>query len=269
MRLVVALAALVAAPAATPVEVVDRAAHRGVVATFSYQRSGDVVTEPRMRIVRRGRQLVDVPLKRVGCGGCSTWRPAGVVRIRSLDGDAEPEVFVDLYTGGAHCCTYTLIWRFDGRRYRKTLAWWGNAGYRLDDLDRRGRPELVSADDRFAAAFVVYAASSSPIRIWRYDRGRLRDVTRSFPGAVAADARVQWDNYLAFRRPPYREVRGVLAAWLADQYLLGRAGAGWRTLEAAYRRGELRYGAKVDGYPAGRAYLRNLRAFLRAKGYER
>jgi hypothetical protein len=51
-------------------------------------------------------------------------------------------------------------------------------------------------------------------------------------------------------------VRGVLAAWLADQYLLGRGAAGWSVLRRAERRGE------VD-----RAYLRKLRSFLRRTGY--
>ena len=268
----IALAVLVAAlasPAATPAEVVKRVERGGVAATFSYRIAGDTVTEPRMRIVRRGRELVDVPLRRVGCGGCPTWRPAGPLRVRSLDGDAEPEVSIDLYTGGAHCCTYTVVWRYDGARYLRTLAWWGNAGYRLAQLDRGRALELVSADDRFASAFTAYAASSSPIRIWTFDRGRLVDVTRRFPRVVERDARRQWELYREIRRGEHREVRGVLAAWLADQYLLGRAASGRRTLEAAYARGELGRAERVDGYPAGRAYLRKLLAFLSAKGYAR
>ena len=60
-------------------------------------------------------------------------------------------------------------------------------------------------------------------------------------------------------------MRGILAAWLADQYSLGRGRAGWRVLERAVRRGEL--GHKFDGWPVGKAYLRKLRAFLRRTGY--
>jgi hypothetical protein len=60
-------------------------------------------------------------------------------------------------------------------------------------------------------------------------------------------------------------VRGILAAWLADQYSLGRGRAGWRFLERAERRGEL--GRKPDLWPVGKAYLRKLRAFLKTTGY--
>src|SRR5712691_5346949 len=69
------------------------------------------------------------------------------------------------------------------------MAWWGNAGYRLVDLDHDGRPEFRSGDDRFAYAFTAFAASAWPVRIWHFDHGRMRDVTRAFAlreGAAAA-----------------------------------------------------------------------------------
>ena len=94
-------------------------------------------------------------------------------------------------------------------------------------------------------------------------------MTRSFPGAVRRDARTLWSDYQRVRRSTFRDVRGVLAAYLADKYLLGEQKEGWRQLEAAYRRGELGKGRTKDGYPAGRAYLANLRAFLQRTGYAR
>jgi hypothetical protein len=31
--------------------------------------------------------------------------------VRDLDGDGEPEVLVDFYWGGVHCCFYTDVYR--------------------------------------------------------------------------------------------------------------------------------------------------------------
>ena len=132
-----------------------------------------------------------------------------------------------------------------------------------------GGPSFRAVTTASPRASPPYAASASRLRIWRYDRGRLRDVTRSFPRAVERDAAALWRDYLRVRRSGVREVRGLLAAWLADQALLGRAGEGWRRLEQANRRGELGRGATLDGYPAGRRYLSALRSFLRRAGYLR
>src|SRR5436190_4683039 len=79
------------------------------------------------------------------------------IRARDLDGDGEPEVVVDLYTGGAHCCFYSRIYRYAQPSYVALRHDWGDLGYRLRDLDHDGVPELVSADDRFAYAFTAYA----------------------------------------------------------------------------------------------------------------
>ena len=189
--------------------------------------------------------------------------------MRDLDQDGEPEVVVDLYTGGAHCCVVSQIFRYRSARddYRPSRAFWGNPGYGFADYDGDGRPELVTRDDRFAYAFTAYAASVSPIRIWHYDAGALVDVTRDFPAVIARDAAELWRLYGRFRRSRFPEVRGVLAAYLADKALLGEEEEGWRRLRAALARGELGRAPAKDGYAAGARYLEKLRTFLRTTGY--
>lgn len=244
----------------------------GQVSTeFSYQRSEGVVRDAHLTIARAGRTLIDTELTRVGCGDCPTWRPGGRFVLRSLDGDGEPEILLDFYTGGAHCCTYSLIWRYvaESDSYSRQMQWWGNVGYRLVSLDRTGGPEFVSSDDRFASAFTGYAASANPIRIWRYDAGKMLDVTRRFPAEIRKDATTLWRLYLKVRKAKPPEVRGVLAAWVADQLLLGRGAQAWRTLDAARQRGELGPDKVEFGEAFGRKYVAKLRAFLRRTGYVR
>jgi subtilisin-like proprotein convertase family protein len=252
-----------------------RAGAGSVAAELSYREQNGRYGDVRLRIARAGTIALDTPLARIRCEVCadatgfallSTVEP---LLVRDLDRNGEPEVLLNLYTGGAHCCSFTLLFHLRGERYAQTLGYWGNYGYRLRDLDRDGAPELVAADNRFAYVFVPYVASVPPTRIWRFDGGRLVDVTRRFPAVIAAEARELLRMYERTRRSEFPEVRGILAAYLADHYLLGRAEAGWRTLERAYRRGDLGRGAVKDGYPAGRSYLRKLRSFLRETGYAR
>ena len=247
----------------------QRAGAGGTTAALSYRESHDVYRRLRLRISRRGRTLFDAVPRRVHPCACPNDGPVrgGAVRVRDLDRDGEPEVLVDLYSGGAHCCFYTDVYRYvpRSRTYRPTLGFWGDLSPRLADLGGDGRPELRTGDDRFAYVFASFAASAFPIRILRFDHGRFVDVTRRFPRLVRRDATELYALYRSQLRSPSYDVRGILAAWLADQYSLGRGRAGWRVLERAERRGEL--GRKPDTWPVGNAYLRKLRAFLRRAGY--
>jgi hypothetical protein len=105
-----------------------------------------------------------------------------------------------------------------------------------------------------------------PLRIWHYDRGRLVDLTARFPGLVAREADELWRTYLA-NRGDGNDVRGILAAYMADAYRLGRADEGWARLENALRRGDLHLYGGDDLWPADAAYLRKLRVFLQRSGY--
>jgi hypothetical protein len=212
----------------------------------------------KLTIVRKGQRFTREL-------GDTYWRrPKG--RVRDLDADGEPEVWVDTYTGGAHCCFETRFFRWAPAlgTYVRAFHSWGNVDYRAKNLDGRRHVELVSADDRFAYVFTSFADSLFPLRIWHFDDGRLRSVTRLFPRRVERDATWLWGMYL--ERRGKADVRGILAAWQADQYLLGREDAGWRALDAARRRGELA-GPADPIWPTGVAYLKKLRAFLVKTGY--
>lgn len=251
----VAVSARAAPPSATTVTAVR--------AHVSYVKSGDVYRSLRLRITRKGRTW------RSGVLG-TTYLNRPSLTVRDLDADGEPEVVLDTYSGGAHCCLDSRIFRhLPGQgAYAQTRHRWGNVGYRPRNLDGRDGVELVTADDRFAYEFTAFAASFFPLRIWRFDGGRLVDVTRLFPGQIEHDAAGLWRAYRGLR-PPAEDVRGVLAAWIADQCLLGRERQGWAVLEAAYRRGELGPAPELAGWAQGRSYLRALRTYLRTLGYAR
>jgi hypothetical protein len=152
----------------------------------------------------------------VGPGGL----PSKSVTIRDLDGDGVPEVSLLLYWGGAHCCYWSRIYRYDSAtdRYKAALHFWTDFAPVLRDLDHDGTPEFVSADGRFEALPPCYACIAYPVQIWKYQRGTFADVTRRFPSVIKADATK------ALRRftEESTDKRGYAAGWAADQALLAR-----------------------------------------------
>jgi subtilisin-like proprotein convertase family protein len=250
------------------------AARGDVSADLSYRETKSFYSDLRISVRRHGVRLLSTPVARLACHDCAvsgynTLLGPSPLAVRDLDGDGEPEVLLDLYTGGAHCCFYTVILRFDGSRYRGSVAFWGDPGYSLRDLNGDGPPEFLTADDRFAYAFTSYAGSALPVQVRRYDHGALTDVTDQYLYLVRSDARSLWQEYLKDHAQPEADMRGLLAGWLADEYRLGQQDAAWKQIEAAYSRGELSAPRVDPVWPAGLKYLRALRAFLVKTGYAR
>jgi hypothetical protein len=233
-----------------------------VQARVTFDKRGPEITNIRLTITRDGNTWRSGPL-----GAAFFHRPK--VLVRDLDADSELEVLLDTYTGGAHCCDQSRFFRYLPLKeaYAGTFHDWGNVGYRAKNIDGRDDVELMSNDDRFAYVFTAFAASFFPLQIWHFEHGRFIDVTEDFPGQVELDGNRLWSAYLDIRGPG-ADVRGVLAAWLAEQYVLGREDAGWARLEAIRKRGELGPRPDFAGWPQGRSYFKLLRSTLRRLGYE-
>ena len=272
--LAVVLATLaLAAPAHARVPAGSRSVSAGAVtATLSWSAGDFFAGRPALRIVRAGVVAFDAPLASA-CRACTSLAdPETALSVTDLDGDGEPEILVDTYTGGAHCCTVTPIFRWTGAGYRRLTASFGNVGYSLEDLDHDGRPEFVTADDSFAYAFTAFAFSAFPLRILDYgtDRGGrtalLRDVTSSYPALVAKEAAGL--RHDVARRGRGDDARGLIAAYVADLYRLGRRAQAAAYLDSALRRGLLDSpDPGFDIWPARARYVRTLRRFLRSHGY--
>ena len=262
-----------AAPASAQVAAGTKSQTNGqVTATLSWQ-AGEIFAEhPHLQIVRAGQVAFEQNLEDK-CKACNYLADAdSAVQIRDLDGDGEPEVLVDTYSGGAHCCTITPIFRWDGTGgYKRLTGFFGNVGYSLDDLDHDGRPELVTADDSFAYEFAAYAFSAFPLLILEYGTDRsgrtaLRDVSAGYSGLIESEL-------AGFRKdiPKYRkdgDPRGVIAAYVADLYRLGRKKQANAYLTSALRRGLLKSPQPgPDIWPAQRKYIRELKRFLKKHHY--
>jgi hypothetical protein len=250
----------------------DTASLGQVQAKLTYTKNSDFdYKDVHIQIDRAGHTVLAAPVP-APCAQCPII-PAGAaagissLQVVDLDHDGEPEVIVDLFTGGAHCCTLSVIYGYRPATdsYGHRTQDWRDPSYNLVDIDHDGRPEFRSSDARFAYEFTAYVFSAFPIQIWHYVAGAMVDVTKSFPKLIRRDAKAKRAQYRHLRNAGY-DVRGALAAYAADEYLLGRGAVGMRLVDNARRRGEL-HGPKGDSLPGGRKYVKRLRKFLHSLHY--
>lgn len=258
--------------------VTEVAQRRRIRVLLSYRRAGLEKLQARLQIFRFGRRLVDDRLLPL-CSHCAVvpgglWGPPSLA-IRDLDGDGDLEVLVELGLGGAHNVPYTYIysyqhpsWFSSSGTFDRLVHIWGNFGASRQDLDRDGRLEFVSHDPRFFGRFACSACSAGPMQIWRFQREHLLDVTLRFPAAIRRDLAL-YRACLPDRAPRGKDERGCLPAWAGNEALLGRSRVIWPVLEAARKNGNLGGLGDVIVSPRGRAYVAELRSFLRQTGYVR
>jgi hypothetical protein len=180
--------------------------------------------------------------------------------LRDLDGDKEPELMVNFYSGGAHCCSSSAIYRYTPQTntYNPMVHFWGNGGgANLKDVNNDGKLEFISRDDRFAYAFGSYAGSGYPIQIWNYGNGRMLDVTKQYRQLVYNNAYYWWQAFQERQREQdtLEYGKGPLAAYVADKYLIGEGKDSWERAQKAY------YGDDKA------QFFQNLRKFLQETGY--
>jgi hypothetical protein len=188
--------------------------------------------------------------------------------IADLDGNGEPEVIVDLFTGGAHCCSVSAIfgWNAATSTYDRLVWNWGDPGYSLKQLGPGPQTQLVTADDRFAYAFCAYACSAMPTQVFEYTPSTLVDVTKQYPALARADARQLRKGIAsaAKSKDEFFELKGLLPPLCADYYLLGQGAKCKPLLSKAKKRGWL-----VDDsiWSGGQKYVNEVLSSLRKWGY--
>jgi len=239
-----------------------------VAAELSYTESDSAFSGFNLRIARSSATLYDgsVSIDPCGNGGC---RPTGAfgsdlpsVQVAQLDATADPEVVLDMYTGGAHCCFVAQVWSLGPSDATPIVErGFGNPTFKIADIDGDGVSEFRSADNRFAYRFASYASSGMPLQILNYRDGGFVDVTRSFQGAIRSDAGRYWHEYQRAGRPR-REKLGIIAAWVADQYRLRRRARALSVLRREMRAGRLAV-REWNKHP----FIGDLDGFLRRLGY--
>ena len=271
LTIVLVLAAsAVLAPAA--LATTQTATGGAVTATFRFTGHFPSFSGLNLTIAQSGTVLYDQPVSAKECGSIcgpgAFGTKASSVHVIDLDHTGQPNVVLDLYTGGAHCCSIEQVFTFDPgtSTYVKAEHDFGDPGERIEDLNHDEHFEFVTADDAFAYAFTDFAASGLPLQILTFSDGRFTDVTDSYPSLIRKDAALWLKAFTHMARQHYPDSVGVIAAWAADEYRLGKSAAANRYLHQQARAGHLNspLGRSVA---QGQKFVAALLKFLRRHGY--
>ena len=131
----------------------------------------------------------------------------------------------------------SFIYDYNGTSYNRIGRRLGPPGYVLTNIDRRERPEFRSGDKRFDDLYTSYAEIALPDPDLALPRRPAEDRHARVPQHRAPRPRRACCASTARIRRLKGDVRGALAAYQADNYLLSRrtAARGWRVLRGLRR----------------------------------
>ncbi|MGH2348154.1 MAG: hypothetical protein ACRDFT_01655, partial [bacterium] len=150
-----------------------------------------------------------------------------------LTGDAQPELIIQTYSGGAHCCFEIFVYRLHPS-FQRLLRYEANnaGGFKVHRLG--GRIVLELGDDSFAYyEDLCYACSPARLPMAAcYGGGRFADCTRQYPQLVRPYAA----HYTVMLKEAVRQtedwrlqpMRGFALGLYASYALLGNASEGVR-----------------------------------------
>jgi hypothetical protein len=127
---------------------------------------------------------------------CQDWATGlGLLSGADIECSGYPNVIVERYSGGAHCCFATDVYDLAEALVVVELppSPGGNVAGRFVDLDADGIFEYLSADDSFAYAYCAFAGSAAVPVVLAYDTARHRYVPASsgypqvYAGAIERD----------------------------------------------------------------------------------
>jgi len=116
----------------------------GTSATFTYVHSTGATAIPysgaHLSITHNGQSLFDAPVNALLCRTqCWPALDTGTPTLSLIDieHDGSPDVILNLYSGGAHCCYVTQIYRYDPgtQTYAIVQHDFGDPGARLETLN--------------------------------------------------------------------------------------------------------------------------------------
>jgi hypothetical protein len=261
-----------AALAPTALATTQTATGGAVTATFTYMGKFPSYSGLHLSIAQSGSVLYDQPVSSKACGNIcaplATGAKASSVHVIDLDDIGQPNVVLDLYTGGAHCCSVEQVFTFHPgtMTYAQTERNFGDPGARIEDLNHDGHFEFVTADDAFAYAFTDFAASGLPLQIETFSGSRFQDVTDHYPALIRKDAATWLEAFKGMARGHYADSVGVIAAWAADEYRLGKSAVANRFLHQQAKAGHLKSALAPNG-SEGQKFVAALQRFLRRHGY--
>lgn len=88
-----------------------------------------------------------------------------------ITGEGNPDVIVETYSGGAHCCFSTIVYDLGSTPTEVLRTPESNCSGSFEDLDEDGVLEFVTCDDRFSYVYCCFAGSPVAKVIMKYRPG--------------------------------------------------------------------------------------------------
>jgi hypothetical protein len=245
-----------------------------VAATFAYTTQpggfGNTYANETLTIARAGTTAYSKPVADPSCPcepGTAGPKSSPSLQVVDLDHSGEPNVVLNLYTGGAHCCTIAQVFSYDAASggYTETSHDFADPAFKLEQLSPGGEFRFVTADARFEYQFTSFAESGVPLQIDALANGAVVDVTRAYPLLIKQNAGMWWRLFVKYRS--HDAGVGPISAWAADEENLGRDAYVQMTLRRQLRAGHLNNPGV--GNKGGAAFVRALGRLLRKLGYTR
>ena len=157
--------------------------------------------------------------------------------LAEITGTEPPELIVNAYSGGAHCCNTVSIFALQGDEVVTLSSGdWGNGGLALvRDSDGDGKAELTMVHVYAYIDGLCYACSPAVWRTYVWEDGRFVEATRRYPGPTqkaVEDALAALNKALDSESAKGPELTGYAATYWINAYALGRGEAAWRWLAA-------------------------------------
>ena len=162
--------------------------------------------------------------------------PKARVAVGTLDpGNAVPQVILQVFTGGAHCCLLQTVFVHRDGGWKSYPVRGGANDEDVEfpkDLDGDGVPDFVVTDDSFAYAFAGFAGCWLPPLVFTMKDGVLVDVSgsRRFDRIYRANIKIAKEGCA----PP--GANGMCAGYVADAARLGTFRTAWRHMLVNYDR---------------------------------
>ncbi|MHB8692895.1 MAG: hypothetical protein ACYDHH_16790 [Solirubrobacteraceae bacterium] len=265
----VATAMLILAAAALAVTQTTQSGN--VTATLSYtvktKNSFPSYSKEHLTITRGGQTAYDAAVKDADCGSqCWPGDPGAkghAAQIVDINNSGEPNVVLTLYSGGAHCCLIAQVFTYApaAQKYVMVRRNFEDPGFGLKKIGPSGTYLFVSADPRFGYEYTSFAQSGVPLQIFDFTGGAFNDVTKNYPSLIKKDA-AEWLKI--FKQHMKTGGTGVLAAWAADEELLGNDALVQSTLQKQLKAGHL-----TGGFVNGKKYVTLLNKDLVKWGYKK
>ena len=157
--------------------------------------------------------------------------------LAEVTGEGLPELIVNAYSGGAHCCNTVSIYGLQGGVVVTLSSGdWGSGGLALvRDSDGDGKAELTLVKIYEYIDGLCFACSPVVWRTYVWSEGLFVDATRRYPGPtqkIVEDALVDLKKTLNSKSASGSELTGYAATYWTNSYALGRGEAAWAWLAA-------------------------------------